>query len=277
MSPLLLNGALQGLEEAAGVRYRPSGPQAGDTLPTSPVLVRYADDCVVLCTSRNQAEQVRARLAEWLAPRGLRVNEDKTRIVSLAEGFDFLGFQVRRYGGKLLIKPSPVAVKRYRQRLRAEVYALRGANAAQVLQRMNPMIRGWTAYYRTGVSSRIFSALDRYLWRLLYQWAKHTHPGKAKSWIVPQHLGRFHPHRQDRGVFGDRDSGAFLVKQAWTPIVRHRVVKSTASPDDPALRDYWANRRRRGPGLPLDARRLRLRREALRDERRREAVLLRWS
>lgn len=258
VSPLLLNVALQGLEEAAGVRYRPSGPQAGDTLPTSPVLVRYADDFVVLCTSRNQAEQVRTRLAEWLAPRGLRFNEDKTHIVSLAEGFDFLGFQVRRYGGKLLIKPSPVAVKRYRQRLRAEVYALRGANAAQVLQRMNPIIRGWTAYYQTGVSSRIFSALDRYLWRLLYKWAKHTHPGKAKRWIVQQHFGRFHPHRQDRWVFGDRDSGAFLVKHAWTPIVRHRVVKSTASPDDPALADYWANRRRRGPGLPLDARRLRL-------------------
>ncbi len=254
VSPLLLNVALHGLEHAAGVRYRPSGPQAGDTLPTSPVLVRYADDLVVLCTHRDQAEAVRAHLATWLAPRGLRFNEDKTRIVSLADGFDFLGFQVRRYGGKLLIKPSPTAVKRYRQRLRAEVQALRGANAARVVHQLNPIIRGWTAYYRTGVASRTFSALDRYLWRLLYKWAKYTHPGKPKRWIVQQHFGRFHPHRQDRWVFGDHESGAFLVKHAWTPIVRHRLVKAAASPDDPTLADYWATRRHRSPVLPLEGR-----------------------
>lgn len=258
VSPLLLNVALHGLEQAAGVRYRPTGPQAGDTLPTSPVLVRYADDLVVLCISRDQAEQVRIQLADWLAPRGLRFNEDKTRIVSLAEGFDFLGFNVRRYEGKLLIKPSPRAVKRHRQRLRAEMQTLRGANAAQVLQRLNPIVRGWTAYYRTGVSSVIFSALDRYLWRLLYKWAKYRHPGKAKRWIVAQHFGQFHPSRQDRWVFGDPDSGAYGVKHAWTPIVRHRLVKAMASPDDPTLADYWATRRRRAPAPPLGGHRLRL-------------------
>jgi RNA-directed DNA polymerase len=127
-----------------------------------------------------------------------------------------------------------------------------------VLQRLNPIIRGWTAYYRTGVSSRTFSALDRYLWRLLYKWAKYTHPGKAKRWIVQQHFGRFHPHRLDHWVFGDRESGAFLVKHAWTPIVRHRLVKASASPDDPTLADYWATRRRRAPALPLEVRRWRL-------------------
>jgi RNA-directed DNA polymerase len=88
----LLNVALHGLEEAAGVCYETSGPRAGETKPGSPVLVRYADDVAVLCYSQEQAGQVKARLAEWLAPRGLVFNEEKTRIVHLSEGFDFLGY-----------------------------------------------------------------------------------------------------------------------------------------------------------------------------------------
>jgi RNA-directed DNA polymerase len=95
-----------------------------------------------LCHSRQQAEQAQARLAAWLAPRGLAFNEDKTRIVTLEEGFDFLGFTVRRYRGKLLIKPSKAAVRRIRERLRTEMRSLRGANAQAVIARLNPIVRG---------------------------------------------------------------------------------------------------------------------------------------
>ncbi|MFK4107013.1 reverse transcriptase domain-containing protein [Streptomyces sp. NPDC019531] len=112
ISPLLMNVALHGLEEAAGVRYLTTGTHAGDVMADSPILVRYADDMVACCHSRQQAEQVKAQLAEWLAPRGLVFNEDKTRIVHLEEGFNFLGFNARRYRrGKLLIKPSAEAVR----------------------------------------------------------------------------------------------------------------------------------------------------------------------
>ena len=96
ISPLLLNIALHGLEEAAGVRYYPSGAHAGEVRRGSPALTRYADDLVVCCHSRQQAEQVKARLAGWLERRGLAFNEAKTRIVHLSEGFDFLGHQIRR-------------------------------------------------------------------------------------------------------------------------------------------------------------------------------------
>ncbi len=121
ISPLLLNIALHGLEEAAGVRYYLSGISAGQVRRGSPVLTRYADDLVVCCHSRQQAEEVKARLAGWLEPRGLAFSEAKTRIVSLSEGFDFLGFNLRRYpNGKLLIKPGAVAVKRFRERLAKE-------------------------------------------------------------------------------------------------------------------------------------------------------------
>src|SRR5215813_9425118 len=129
----------------------------------SPVAVRYADDMVVLCHSQQQAAQVKARLAEWLAPRGLAFNEDKTKIVHLSDGFDFLGFNIRRYPNrKLLIKPSKAAVRRLRERLAAEMRILRGGNAVAVIAALNPVIRGWAAYYRTVVSTRTFSALDDY-------------------------------------------------------------------------------------------------------------------
>ena len=88
--------------------------------------------------------------------------------------------------------------------------SLRGANAAMVLQRLTPIVRGWAAYYRTVVSSEMFSALDRYVWKLTYKWAKHSHPKKSKHWIVNRYFGRFNKSRQDYWVFGDRPSGAYL-------------------------------------------------------------------
>jgi RNA-directed DNA polymerase len=265
ISPLLMNVALHGLEEAAGIRYQATGERAGRTERNSPVLVRYADDLVVCCRTQGQAQQVKAELAGWLAPRGLAFNEDKTRIVHLeTEGFDFLGVNIRRYrNSKLLIKPSPTAVKRLRKRLATEIRALRGSNAAAVIARLNPIIRGWAAYYRGVVSSKIFNSLDSYVWKLVYKWAKHTHPKKPKKWIVRRYFGRFDKSRNDRWVFGDRagtnERGGVphLVKFSWTDIVRHQMVKGAASPDDPDLTKYWATRRRRIKP-PLDSYNLRL-------------------
>jgi RNA-directed DNA polymerase len=153
ISPLLMNVALHGMETAAGVRYT----AAGATGRSCPVVVRYADDLIALCHSRAQAEQVKAALAEWLAPRGLVFNEDKTRITHLDQGVDFLGFNIRRYpNGKLLTKPSNDAVRRIRKRLSTEVRTLRGSNADTVIAKLNPIINGWAAYYRIrGVQTRV--------------------------------------------------------------------------------------------------------------------------
>jgi RNA-directed DNA polymerase len=257
ISPVLMNVALHGMEAAAGVRYIPTGANAGTARPGSPVVIRYADDLLALCHSRKQAEQVKARLAAWLAPRGLRFNEDKTSITHLDDGVDFLGFNVRRYRGKLLIKPSKAAVKRIRARLTAEMKALRGHNAQMVLIRLNPIIRGWSAYYRHCVSARVFNELDWHMWKLTYKWATFTHPHKGKRWVTRRYFAAFNASKRDKWVFGDRDSGAYLLKFAWTKITRHTLVKGWASPDDPALTSYWAARRRRGKP-PLDPARLRL-------------------
>jgi RNA-directed DNA polymerase len=258
ISPLLLNVALHGMEHAAGVRYGRVGPRAAAARRNSPVLIRYADDLVAFCHSRQQAEQIKAQLVAWLRPRGLAFNEDKTRIACLDEGFDFLGFTVRRYRGTLLITPSKQAVRRIRERLRTEMRSLRGTNAEAVIARLNPIIRGWAAYYRNVVSSKVFTDLDHYMWQLTYKWARRTHPNKPTRWIVRRYFGVFNKSRRDRWVFGDRVSGAYLLKFAWTRIVRHQMVTGTASPDGPALTDYWNTRRRKGIRLPIDGTRLRL-------------------
>jgi RNA-directed DNA polymerase len=256
ISPALLNIALHGMEQAAGVHYRSHDHTRLHA--NSPAVIRYADDLIALCHTRDQALQVKARLAAWLAPRGLAFNEDKTRVVCLEDGFDFLGFNVRRYRGKLLITPSKAAVRRIRERLRAEMRSLRGANAAAVMKRLNPIIRGWAAYYRIAVSSETFTALDNYMWKLTYKWARHTHPNKPGRWVADRYFGQFHKTRRARWVFGDRPSGAYLLKFAWTRIVRHQMVPGTASPDDPALTAYWAERRRKAPPLPNGKTSLRL-------------------
>ena len=200
ISPLLLNIALHRMEQAAGVRYWQSDTNGARIARGSPVVIRYADDLIALCHSREQALEVKAALAEWLAPRGLTFNEDKTQVVSIDEGFDFLGFNVRHYYGKLLIKPSTAAVKRIRERLRVEMCALRGRNVATVLRRINPIVRGWSAYYRTVVSSDTFTRLDDYVWKLTYKWAKYGHSNKPRSWIIARYFGRFNPSRQDQPV-----------------------------------------------------------------------------
>jgi len=232
-------------------------------VPSAPIVVRYADDLLALCHSKEQAEQVKARLRTWLAPRGLVFNEDKTRIVHLEQdGCDFLGFGIRRYpNGKLIIKPSHAAVKRIRKRLANEMRTLRGANASAVNARLNPIIRGWACYYRTVVSAKVFNALDTYVWKLTYRWALRGHRNKPKTWVVDRYYGAFNTTRTDRWVFGDRDSGAYLIKFSWIPIVRHQMVKATASPDDPALTEYWRQRRRRRKPPPLDQPTLRLLKE----------------
>jgi len=249
------------MELAAGCRYRKDAAAAsgGLTVPGSPVLVRYCDDFLVMCHTQRQAEEVQDRLEQWLAPRGLRFNHEKTHIVPLTQGADFLGFNIRRYPcGKLLIKPSTAAIKRLKARLAATVKAHHGANASAVIRALNPIIRGWAAYHRTVVSSEVFHKLDNYVWMLTYRWALRTHRNKPRKWSVDRYFGQFNPARQDNWVFGDRTSGAFQVRFGWTGIVRHPLVKGAASPDDPALTRYWADRRRKKTPPPLDKRGLRL-------------------
>jgi len=248
ISPLLLNIALHGMEAALDVTHNSKGEINGRR-----AVVRYADDFVVFCETEEDAIAVKERiLPNWLAERGLSLSPEKTRIVHLKEGFDFLSFNVRHYpcpqtsrsGYKLLIKPSKKAVLAKVRELREAWLSLRGHSIEAVLWKLNPIIRGWANYYRRVVSSKVFQKLDNWMFRRAYRYAKHTHPNKSWRWIRNRYWGQLNKDRDDQWVFGDKQSGRYLLKFSWFKIERHILVKGTASPDDPDLRDYWWERQK---------------------------------
>ena len=131
-------------------------------------------------------------------PRGLAFNEDKTRIVHLEDGLGLPRFQhpplPRGATGKLLIKPSKAAVKRIRHRLADEMRrTARLATPRRCIVRLNPIIRGWAAYYRGVVSARCLHSLDNHMWKLTDEWARPHPSGEAKKWIVDRYFGRVPP------------------------------------------------------------------------------------
>jgi RNA-directed DNA polymerase len=245
ISPLLANIALHGLEAALGVKHNSKGEITGPR-----AVVRYADDLVAFCESREDAEAAQADLTRWLQERGLILSAEKTRIVHLSEGFDFLGFNIRQYkapqtsrtGYKLLIKPSKRSVQRIRQRLREEWQQLRGHNVRAAVKRLNPIIRGWANYFRSAVASETFNRLDRWMNYKERRYVKRRHPAKPWAWRKRHYWGKLNPEYADQWVFGDTKMGYYLLKFSWFKIERHVLVRGTASPDDPTLQEYWAQR-----------------------------------
>src|SRR6266496_1420188 len=245
VSPLLANIALHGMEKVIGVKYDYQGKLIGKR-----AVVRYADDFVCFCETREDAERVRQILVEWLAERGLTLSEEKTRIAHLTEGFDFLGFNVRHYpapqtsrtGWKLLIKPSKESVHDVQKKLKDQWHKAQGSNVQSVLAKLNPIIRGWANYFRTAVAKEIFSKLDSWMFYKADRYTRWMHPNKPKNWRHRKYWGRFHLDRLDPWVFGDKQTGCYLLKFSWFPIERHTLVKGRSSPDDPSLKDYWMKR-----------------------------------
>lgn len=243
ISPLLANIALHGMEPALDIKYKKRGD-----LISSRAIVRYADDLVVFCETKEDTEKAKFVLNEWLGSRGLKLSEEKTKIVHLSAGFDFLGFNVRQYavshptGWKLLIKPSKKSVQRIRDNLRQDWIKLIGHNVNTVIEKLNPMIRGIANYFRIGVSSETFTKLDKWMFHREYRYAQHTHPIKNWNWRQSKYWGRLNLERQDKWVFGDKQTGKYLLKFSWFKISRHVLVKGKSSPDDPSLTEYWRKR-----------------------------------
>ena len=250
VSPLLANIALHGMESAVGVTYVWGGKNY--QIRSKRALVRYADDFVIFAESREDAEAAKSDIAQWLAIRGLKLSQEKTRIRHLTEGFNFLGFNVRQYsvsktrtGYKLLIKPSKESVTAFKYRMKQEWSALVGHNVGAVLYRLKPFLRGWANYFRTAVSKEVFSTLDDWMIYREAQWCKRTHPSKPWNWIARTYFCSARAGRQDKWVFGQPRTGNHLPKLSWTPIRRHVMVRYDASPDDPDLRSYWERREAR--------------------------------
>lgn len=239
ISPLLANIALHGMEEIIGIKRSKRGE-----VKSPHTLIRYADDFIIACKSKESAIEIKYRINNWLKLRGLSLSPSKTRIIHVSHGFDFLGFNVRLYEdtNRLLIKPSFESQLKLRRKLKTAWDESLGSPVTSAINKINLILKGWANYYKVGVSSRIFAKLDYYNWIRQYRFAKRTHPRKPWKWIKTKYWGKLCPNRNDKWVFGCPQSGNYMYKLSWTPIKRHFMVKGNNSPFDPSLVEYWRKR-----------------------------------
>ena len=232
------------MEDALGVEYNCNGTSQGKR-----IVVRYADDFVILCETKEDSEQAKDVINGWLHLRGLEISPEKTQIVHITEGFDFLGFNIRQYkdkrtktGYKLLIKPSKKFLQKTRSDIRKIFLEHTGKAVGNLIGKINPIIRGKANYMKTVVSSKAFESLDNHLFRRQARFVNRTHPNKSKKWKKNKYWGRLNLRRKDNWVFGEKKSGQYMLKFNWTKIKRHALVSKRASPDDPSLKEYWEKR-----------------------------------
>ncbi len=259
ISPLLANVALHGLEEKVK-------SIAGNNRKELKV-VRYADDFVVIHKDRETIERAQRVVADWLGGIGLELKPEKTKTSHTLNGenpgFNFLGFHVRQYevgkyhtgknphgeplGFKTLIKPSKESIDEHKGRLSEIVTSHKAAPQGALISKLNPVIRGWTNYFKTVVSKETFSDMDKYLWELLWTWAKRRHPNKSKHWIAKKYwsIGQ---DVQWQFRCKTETGEAVLLQHSRTEVVRHIKVKGAASPYDGDL-TYWSTRLGKNPEL----------------------------
>jgi RNA-directed DNA polymerase len=171
ISPLLANIGLHGLENY----IKSTNPKLG--------VVRYADDFVVTARDKGSLEIAQNQIKQWLSTRGLELSAEKTLITSMEEGFDFLGFNHRHYNGKLLIKPSKEKVLDFCKRIGREISAMNGCEQEVVIKRLNPILRGFSNYYKGVVSKQTFEYIKSRTWQYLWSWSKRRHPNKNTKWV----------------------------------------------------------------------------------------------
>ena len=240
VSPTAANMALDGLQERLKQHFK--GRHKVN-------LVRYADDFVVTGASRTVLEdEVKPLVARFLTERGLKLAEEKTRIVHIDQGFDFLGFNVRKYNGKLLIKPAASSIAAVKEKVRAICNAGASHTQTDLIRRLNPVIRGWANYYRHVVSSRVFTDIDFAIWRAIWNWARRRHPQRNPQWVKDRFFAR-----QGGRDWVFTDGSAPLFRMSSLPIMRHVQVRGDANPYNPADAGYFAQRRSRSETTPAPA------------------------
>jgi len=237
-SPALANMALDGLEEIAR-RAAPSNQKVH--------VVRYADDFIITGASNEVLEmKVKPAVVAFLKERGLELSDEKTHITHIDDGFDFLGFNVRKYAGKLLIKPSKGAIKRFLERIREVIKVNVATKAEDLIRQLNSKLRGWTNYFRHVVAKKTFSYVDDQVFQALIAWINRRHPNKSARWKRQRYFrseGRrnwvfFASIRNASGQVTCLD----LFQAASVPIVRHIKIQAQATPYDPAFTDYFTRR-----------------------------------
>jgi RNA-directed DNA polymerase len=256
ISPLIMNIALHGLETHITAQF----PKAQ--------VVRYADDLIALHPDLTGITQIQQAMSKWLAQIGLELKPSKTRITHTLDqhkgniGFDFLGFHIRQHktgkthtskstgrnpkslGFKTIIQPSKEALKRHHERLKEIIQSNITTSQARLIGQLNPIIKGWTNYYATVSSSKVFSKMAHQTFTLLVKWVKRRHPTKPWKWIARKY---WHPE-QGKWQFAPPNQKP-LHAHYQTLIKRHIKVKGIKSPYDSDWL-YWARRLGKQPGLP---------------------------
>jgi RNA-directed DNA polymerase len=241
ISPVLANMALDGLEKY----LREHLPQYHKGQRVKVNLVRFADDFIITGYARAFLESVVKPLVErFFRERGLELSPEKTVITHIEDGFDFLGQNIRKYNGKLLIKPSLKSIQMLLRKIRNIVKANLQAKAENLIRLLNPIIRGWVQYHRHVVSKAVFSTIDHFIFKILWRWARRRHPNKSAHWVKDKY---FRSHKERNWIFfgeGDRSSKweAWLYTAARTSIRRHVKIRGEANPYDPAWEVYFEKR-----------------------------------
>lgn len=176
----------------------------------------------------------------FLKERGLTLSKEKTMVTHITEGFDFLGWNVRKYDGKLLIMPSKANIKAHRKKVREIIKANKTAKQVSLIRMLNPVLRGWANYHRHVVAKDAFARNDSQIWSIQWEWATRRHPKKGKRWVN----NRYCKTRGSRNwVFAATEEATGkeiqLISEADTPIKRHVKIKMKANPHDPVWREYF--------------------------------------
>lgn len=244
ISPALANLALDGLEEKLMTRWKPKRVK-GRIFNPKVNYIRYADDFIVTGYSKELLErEVKPVIEEFMEERGLALSPEKTKITHIEEGFDFLGQNVRKYDGKLLIKPSKKNIKAFLGKVRTTIEENKSTEQEYLICLLNPMITGWANYHRHVVSKEIFSSVDYGIWKKLRQWAYRRHPKKGKRWIVDRYWkrlgGKWEFAAETSEKFPDgKPIMEILRKASDIKIVRHKAIKLEANPFDPQWEQYF--------------------------------------
>ncbi len=144
--------------------------------------VRYADDWIVTATTKEILEEkVLPAIITFLKERGLELSMEKTKITHIKEGFDFLGFNIRKYNSKLLIKPGEKGIKAFLEKIERIVDSARGKTTKDLIVELNPIIIGWANHNKHVVSKKIFAKMDHIIFQKIWAWAKRRHPNKKQA------------------------------------------------------------------------------------------------
>ena len=239
-SPTLANMALDGLEQVA-VKAAPRDQKVH--------VVKYADDFIITGASREVLEEkVMPAVEAFLWARGLELSSEKTAITHINDGFDFLGFNVRKYAGKLLIKPAKMSVKTFLGEIRRLIKSNRTAKTEQLVRQLNRKIRGWANYYRHVVAKKTFTYVDHQVFLALFAWVNRRHPNKSIQWKRKRYFRSqarrqwmfFAPTHDKQGKVTHLD----LLHAGRVAITRHVKIRADATPYNPAFRDYFQRRQR---------------------------------